>query len=172
MDAPLQKPDEPHDCDPSSPHGPAPEVYAAIATRRLQWDNLVWQVPVTSLTAQAFLLTIALDDMSSKTARIAASGLAVIAAILAVQLMTRHRQAEITDAHWLWHYEKAHHSHHVVHGPDWRRRRNQQDPEVWLVFRWLRLLPGFATWAIGLSLFGLVALATLVSAVLNLGMLP
>lgn len=170
--ASLQKPDETLDCHTLKPHDPAPEVYAAIATRRLQWDNMVWQVPVTSLTAQAFLLTIALDDMSSKAARIAASGLAVIAAILAVQLMTRHRQAEITDAHWLWRYEETHHSHHVVHGPAWRQRRNQQDPEVWPIFRWLRRLPGFATWAIGLSLFGLVALATLVSAAFDLGVLP
>jgi hypothetical protein len=31
------------------------QVYQAVAARRLQWDNLVWQVPVLSLTAQAFL---------------------------------------------------------------------------------------------------------------------
>lgn len=35
--------------------------YAALAERRLQWDSLLWQVPVLSLTAQAFLFTIALS---------------------------------------------------------------------------------------------------------------
>jgi hypothetical protein len=45
-------------------------AYAAVATRRAQWDSLVWQVPTLSLTAQAFLLTIALSQGNDAWARI------------------------------------------------------------------------------------------------------
>jgi hypothetical protein len=31
------------------------ETYAIVAARRAQFDQLVWQVPVLTLTAQAFL---------------------------------------------------------------------------------------------------------------------
>lgn len=101
-----------------------------MSARRLQWDNLLWQVPVLSLTAQAFLLTIALSADSSRLARIVACSLSIVAAILAVQLMTRHRQAEIADAHWLAEYEARYSPSHVVHGPTWRARRDLQDPEA------------------------------------------
>lgn len=37
-------------------------VYSVVASRRLQWDNLLWQVPVLGLTAQAFLFTTALGS--------------------------------------------------------------------------------------------------------------
>ena len=43
-------------------------TYGALATRRLQWDNLLWQVPILGLTAQAFLFTIALDPGSTRFA--------------------------------------------------------------------------------------------------------
>jgi hypothetical protein len=36
------------------------ETYAIVAARRTQFDQLVCQVPVLSLTAQAFLFSIAL----------------------------------------------------------------------------------------------------------------
>jgi disulfide bond formation protein DsbB len=131
-----------------------------MAARRLQWDNLVWQVPVLSLTAQAFLLTIALNPGTSRVARIIACLLSIVAAVLAVQLMTRHRQAEIADAHWLCAYEAAHFPDHVVHGPAWRAKRDAQDPEAG-VFSVFRRLPGFKTWAWGLTLFGLASLVVL-----------
>jgi hypothetical protein len=47
--------------------------YAAIAARRTQWDSLLWQVPTLSLTAQAFLFTIALTQGNDAWARIISS---------------------------------------------------------------------------------------------------
>jgi hypothetical protein len=84
-----------------------PRLYDMVSQRRLQWDSLLWQVPVLSLTAQAFLLTIALSPGTKQFPRALASALAFVAALLAMQLMARDRQAELTDARWLREYEEA-----------------------------------------------------------------
>lgn len=41
-------------------------MYAVVAARRAQYHNMLWQVPTMSLTAQAFLFTIALGHDSSR----------------------------------------------------------------------------------------------------------
>ena len=87
--------------------GASERVYEVVAQRRLQWDNLVWQVPVVGLTAQAFLFTIALSTGNSQFARATAAFLALVAALLSMQLMARQRQSELTDAHWLNAYERG-----------------------------------------------------------------
>jgi hypothetical protein len=43
--------------------------YQVIGSRRQQFDNLLWQVPILSLTGQAFLFTIALTAGNSEFAR-------------------------------------------------------------------------------------------------------
>ena len=48
------------------------EAYMVVAARRTQFDQLVWQVPVLSLTAQAFLFSIALAGDASRAARVVA----------------------------------------------------------------------------------------------------
>jgi hypothetical protein len=80
-------------------------IYQVVAARRQQWDNLVWQVSALSLTAQAFLLTIALGGPSSQPARLFASFFSVVVSFLCITLMTRHRQSEIHDANWLASFE-------------------------------------------------------------------
>ena len=35
-------------------------IYKSLTERRITYDNLTWQTPALSLTAQAFLLTISL----------------------------------------------------------------------------------------------------------------
>jgi hypothetical protein len=37
-------------------------IYAALVTKRATYDLMLWQAPMISLTAQAFLLQIALGD--------------------------------------------------------------------------------------------------------------
>lgn len=133
-------------------------VYQAVAARRMQWDALLWQVPALSLTAQAFLFTIALGPDSSRYARIIASALAIVMSVLSLYLMARHRQAEITDAHWLADYEQRCFGHQV-HGPTWAQRRNQT-PTV----SWLTRYRAFSVWMTGLSAFGIAALTTLMLA--------
>jgi hypothetical protein len=145
-----------------SPPPPAPEVYAAVVQRRMQWDNLLWQVPALSLTAQAFLFTIALDPSSRRIARVVACLLSLISSILAVHLMTRHRQAEITDSHWLADYEGKHYPPSLAaHGPPWQARRNATSADAWIFSRLARY-PGYRVWASGLMLFAVAAIAILV----------
>jgi hypothetical protein len=124
----------------------------------------VWQVPVLSLTAQAFLFTIALSGGNSQLARLMSSGLAFVAALLSMQIMSRHRQAEIVDAHWLAAYEDQHFGLVGAHGPAWaeeRRRapvhgRRWQEP--------FARVGGYQAWMHGFAVFALAALAVFVVA--------
>lgn len=144
--------------------GPSPDaIYAALAARRSQFDNLLWQAPVLSLTAQAFLMTVALGAAVPLYSRSVACLLSIVVAFLSVQILTRHRQAEITDAHWLRDLEAGADTQYRVHGPNWQQRRNATSPEVG-PFSWFARLPGYYTWAVGLSLFGVASLVTLVLA--------
>lgn len=61
-------------------------LYEVVAQRRLHWDELVWQVPILGLTAQAFLFTVALSAGNSQFARATASALAWLAAVLSMAL--------------------------------------------------------------------------------------
>jgi len=84
--------------------------------------------------------------------------------------MTKHRQAEIADAHWLRDYEERHFPDYVIHGPAWRDRRNRQSPEAG-IFGGFRRLPGFKTWACGLTMFGLTSVVVLLCAIFTPGLL-
>jgi len=137
-------------------------VYAAVAERRTQFDNLVWQVPALSLTAQAFLFTLALSPDGSRYSRTVACLLSMLTSFLTVQLLTKQRQAEIADAHWLARIEKSHGpSVGRAHGRRWAKRRARVSSDAG-AFTGLQYLKGFQTWAWGLSLFGLAATANLV----------
>ena len=139
--------------------------YQVIAARRLQWDNLVWQVPVLSLTAQAFLFVTALGG-GDRWSRVIASVLSLAVTFLSITLMARHRQAELTDAHWLADYE-AQHFQQSWHGKDFRSARNRQTLDAGWVGRLVPMPAGFKTWVLGLSLFGVAAVVALVRALLS-----
>jgi hypothetical protein len=68
----------------STPEKPYPtadnliSLLGVYATQFGSYTTLVWQVPALSLTAQSFLLTIALGSDSTKYARLIASGLSVV----------------------------------------------------------------------------------------------
>lgn len=141
-------------------------VYAAVAARRTAFDGLTWQAPVLSLTAQAFLLTIALGAGVSEFSRVIACLLSIMVSLLTVQLLTRHRQAEITDAHLLRDMEATLPPLYQAHGPGWQARR-QATPAYAGPFEPLRRLPGYYTWAVGLSGFGVAAAITLVVSIFN-----
>jgi hypothetical protein len=127
------------------------ELYQVVAARRMQWDNLIWQVPVLTLTAEAFLFTIALSSGNSRLARLISSSLALIVAFLAVHLMARDRQAELTDADWLRQYEEANFDR-SFHGRPWQEARSRIS-----VLGWVTHLPGFLVWVVGFSLFAAAA---------------
>lgn len=134
-------------------------IYQSVAQRRAEWDNLVWQVPVLSLTAQAFLVSIELGADTSRLARMLAAGLSIVIVVLSVALMTRFRQAEIADADWLQRYEHSFDPEFHVHGRPWQAVVDTVDPRVGPIVR--RLAPlwkAYRTWVLGLWIFGLAAL--------------
>lgn len=134
-------------------------VYQAVVARRLQWDTMLWQVPTLSLTAQAFLFTIALGPDTTRVSRTIAALLAIVISVLSVTLMARHRQAEITDAQWLQDNEAAFPPEMRVHGKNFIARRMKILPKDRM---FVPLVPGYKTWTIGILLFALVAAVTIV----------
>ncbi len=140
-------------------------VYAAVAARRLQWDNLLWQVPTLSLTAQAFLFTIALGSDSQRLARVVSCVLSLIVTFLSITLMARYRQGELSDAHWLEQYEQTH-SLPVVHGKQFKRERDDEPLAAGWIGRAIPLLPGFKTWTVGLAMCGVAAVVVLITSYL------
>ena len=156
---------------------PTPDVYSAIASRRAQWDNLLWQVPVLSLTAQAFLLSIALDPGGSTMGRLVSTTLSFLISFLCVDLMRRHRTAELVDAHWLEDVERMLIAHpdnpsdpdrpppvHTwpgdkiplpFHGKGFRDARDTHAPRTGRVP--FSKQTAFRIWSVGISLFGVVA---------------
>lgn len=146
---------------------PSDELMAnAVAARRAQWDNLVWQVPVLSLTAQAFWFTTALGVGVSRTARVVSALLSLIVTLLSPSLMARHRQAEVADALWLQACERnVIGSSEPVHGPAWRVRRDATNIDAGWIGRFTPMPRAYGTRAIGLSLLSVAALAVLVVAI-------
>lgn len=70
------------------------EQYQVLAARRQNHDSMLWQTPVISLTAQAFLFTIALGGPTGG-ARVIAALLALATAFASIQLLVKHRHFEI-----------------------------------------------------------------------------
>jgi hypothetical protein len=140
-------------------------MYQAVVARRLQWDNLLWQVPVLSLTAQAFLFTTALSSEVASWGRIVASLLSLIISVLSILLMGRHRQGELTDAHWLACFEtevlKA--GKWGAHGTVFRDARKFEGLDAGWVGRMIPLRPMFGVWVAGLALFGLAAIGVVIT---------
>jgi colanic acid biosynthesis protein WcaH len=83
--------------------------YEFLNARRDSFNNLVWQTPVVSLTAQAFLFSIILSSGISMEGRIIAGILALITAFVSLQLLAKHRFMEIEHAKMLQAYEEASH---------------------------------------------------------------
>ena len=139
-------------------------IYQTVASRRLQWDNLVWQVPLLSLTAQAFLFSIALAPDSHRSARALAAGLSIVMSFLCITLMARHRQAEFADAEWLSEREAefaGDDEDWLIHGTKWQKRRDAVSPDKGWFGKVVPVLPGYRTWVIGLFIFFVAALAIL-----------
>jgi len=77
------------------------EQYPIVVGRRQSYDQLLWQTPVLSLTAQAFLLTIALGPDSSCNARLMSSSLSLLTALASIMLMIKHRYYEVIASNML-----------------------------------------------------------------------
>lgn len=144
------------------------DVYQALVSRRLQWDSLIWQVPILSFTAQAFLFTIALSPNSSEFARIVSASISMLIAGLSLTLMKSHRRAEISDSEWLLEMEESDPELpklYRIHGLNIRERRQLAstgaDDRDW----WVPKVRGYITWVFGLGVFFLAGAAIVVLSV-------
>ncbi|MDJ0334575.1 hypothetical protein QMG83_05000 [Salinibacterium sp. G-O1] len=133
-------------------------VYSAVVARRLQWDNLLWQVPVVSFTAQAFLLNVSLAPNSSLFARLVSSALASIVSVLCIHLMAKHRQSEVLDAETLKRMEAELPELLHQHGTAWGDRRAAMPRERGLVHFFIRPTGrAYPVWIVGLFAFFVVS---------------
>lgn len=72
-------------------------TYEMLLQRELEQDAMLWQTPTIALTAQAFLLTIALNPSSPPFATYLAATLGLVVALLSMQLMAKHRFLNLMD---------------------------------------------------------------------------
>lgn len=119
-------------------------AYEALNVRQVTHNSLMWQTPALAMTAQAFLLAIALGHDSAIAARVISSALSLFVALISVQLMIRHSAMEVADARRLYGMEM--------------RRGMEPVHQYSRKFK----LKSRTLWTVGLSLFGAAALAALV----------
>lgn len=132
--------------------------YQVVAARRQNFDSMLWQVPALSLTAQAFLLVIALGSGSGHLARIATGLLSALTALMSAQLLLRQRLHEEADSRWLHNFENSH-GLEPVH-----QRGKDRVAAVNIQARGLAKFPSHQLWSVGLILFGATGLAAALAA--------
>lgn len=130
-------------------------VYQALSQRRSGFDTLVWQTPALSLTAQAFLFTIALGNNGSG-ARLASSFLAMVVTFMSMQLMSKHRYHEIHDGEILRLMEIAY-DWPSIHGP-----KGILDTFLSYSPKRYERMSAYSVWIRGLLVFGAVAAIILI----------
>lgn len=120
---------------------------------------MLWQAPALALTAQAFLMTIALASGSSSLARCLAAGLAVVVACLSMQLMAKHRFLAWQDLEGLREMEQSL-PHVRVADRTWERAGR-------VPTSWARRRSSYRVWQWGLATFGVSAAFTFAVALLQ-----
>ncbi|MGO4649086.1 hypothetical protein AB4305_29690 [Nocardia sp. 2YAB30] len=147
--------------EPSSPISPNLEiVYQTVADRRLQYENLLWQVPTVSLTAQAFLFSIVMGADNEPLAQIASSLLALIISLISIMLMASHRLAGRKDALWLERFEQQelHAGAWGAHGTAFETQQDVADLDAGWVGTLIPMRQMFTVWVVGLACFGMTAI--------------
>lgn len=142
-------------------------VYQALAYRRAVYDTLMWQVPALSLTAQAFLFTIALTATTGALARGLAMLLSAAVAASSLQLMAKHRFHESLDARLLEKLERRLGVHDLLGVPPHAHpaaRAQAVDHRI----RAFQRASSFRLWSATMALFLLAALGVLVDTALRL----
>ena len=135
------------------------EQYSLVEAHRQCQDTLLWQTPVVSFTAQAFLLTIALGPDTGLMPRIVSALLATVAAFASVQLIAKHRYLEVLDSALLAEYERLPGEKRFapIHSLGFARQRMRPS--------WLASISSYQLWVVLLSVSGLVALGVAVCAI-------
>ena len=129
------------------------EQYNVLAARRVATNSILWQTPVLSLTAQAFLFTIALGPGTVVGARFIAAFLALVASLASMQLMAKHRYFEKRDSKMLQEYEdeKTNEGFQSIHA------RPDYDNAAWYL-----KASSYRVWIFMLAVFGTAAFVVIV----------
>jgi hypothetical protein len=77
------------------------DIYKVISPRKLQWDNLLWQVPLISITGESFIFTIIFNPATSHFSRLISCFLAIVISIASIATLARHRLSEVHDSNLL-----------------------------------------------------------------------
>jgi hypothetical protein len=75
--------------------------YQIASTRRQNYDNMLWQTPIVSLTGLAFLFLIALSHDTSPFVRILASVLALLTSGVSARLWASIRMENVRSCAFL-----------------------------------------------------------------------
>lgn len=152
-------------------------VWQTLASKRASIDTMMWQTPALGMTAQAFLLTLALGPESSQWARLLSSFLSLALSIMVMQLMAKHRRHEMLDSLLLQRIEVSVGISRLLGTSPHASPGQRPDDDRQLVSQRLRRsLPGpapfwsmssYELWMIGLSLFAIVAFAIFVAALIG-----
>jgi colanic acid biosynthesis protein WcaH len=136
--------------------------YRVLNARRDSFNQLVWRTPVLSLTAQAFLFTIALNPLVSPIARTMSASLAFITAIASAQLLLKHRFNEREHAVILEEFERQRGINPINQKitPDSTLKESKC---TWDYLRtWIEGIPSYKIWFVLLLIFALFALIILI----------
>lgn len=81
------------------------EQYSVVSDRRIAFDTLMWQTPVLSLTAMAFLFSTALSSRPQTAALMGV--LIVLTSFASMQLLIKHRFSETETSKLLREFEDS-----------------------------------------------------------------
>ncbi|MGB3414142.1 MAG: hypothetical protein WBA28_05440 [Microbacteriaceae bacterium] len=73
-------------------------VWTTVSARRAGYDTLMWQAPVIGMTAQAFLMTSALDRAHPDFVRVFFCVLSLLVAVIVIQFFVKNRRNEMLDS--------------------------------------------------------------------------
>jgi hypothetical protein len=144
------------------------------------YDSMMWQSPALSMTAQAFLFTLTLSSGVPRLPRILAACLSITLAILAIQLMSRHRQQELTDSVMLEKLEEQlglaidgcrPHAPADVREAKFAPPRGKAADRYFFRARWLTGHSSYRLWISGQALFAVAAAIAILVSVLSPGLL-
>lgn len=145
-------------------------AYAVVTARRTAFDSMMWQVPTLAMTAQAFLLNVALGSGSARTSRVIAAVLGMALSAMSMQLMAKHRFLEVLDSQLSEKFERklniAGATGASPHARIATRAGSAYDDLPW----WIRL-SSYRLWLSGLLLFAVADGVSAVLAVVSPGVL-
>jgi hypothetical protein len=134
-------------------------LYQVIGFRRQTSDTLVWQAPILSMTAQAFLMLISLGSDSTIAARAIASLFSFTVSLASIHTMAKSRQFEHEDSMWCGEYERRRWGANEADRPAPHYRRGIISSKGCFI-----KFPSFYVWVFILLLFAAVSLTIFIMA--------